>query len=308
MKLVVIIPALNEEKSIAGVIREIPRDMAEGVDVVVVDDGSDDRTSSVAREAGADEVVRFNAHRGLAQAFMAGLNAALERGADVIVNIDADGQYVGGEIPRLVEPIRRGEADVVLGSRFGGTIEDMPLGKRLGNRLATRITRWVSGVPVTDAQTGFRAFSRPAALRLNVLSSYTYVQETIIQARQKGLKIVEVPCTFRAREGKSRLISSLGKYALRAGSTILRTYLYYRPLKAFLYLGGAFLLGGFLVGLRVLQVFFASGTVTGVVPTALLSGFLVLLGSQIVVLGLVADVVHRNSQLQEEILLRLKQK
>lgn len=309
MKLVVTIPAYNEQGTVAEAVRSVPRRVegVSAVEVVVVSDGSTDRTAEEARAAGADEVVLFKRNRGLAHAFQAGLDAALARGADIVLNIDADGQYVGAEIPALVAPLLRGEADIVLGSRFAGTIEEMPLSKRWGNRIATWITRRLSGLDITDAQTGFRAFSREAALRMSVLSSYTYVQETILQAAHKGLKVVEVPVTFRRREGgESRLVRGVWSYALRAGATILRTYLYYRPLKAFLVLGGVLLVAGALFGLRVLIHFFQTGVVGGFLPSAVLSTLLILLGAQSVVVGLLADVTHHNSLIQEEILYRLK--
>ncbi len=309
MKLVVTIPAHNEEATVAEVVRTIPRKV-EGIEevvVVVVSDGSTDRTAEEARAAGADDVVVFRHHRGLAPAFQAGLDAALARGADIVVNVDADGQYSGAEIPALVAPLLRGEADIVLGSRFAGTIEEMTLSKRWGNRLATRTTRWLTGLPITDAQTGFRAFSREAALRMSIFSPYTYVQETLIQASQKGLHVVEAPVTFRKRKGgESRLIRGVWSYARRAGATILRAYLYHRPLRTFLYLGGLLLTAGLLIGLRVLLHFLQTGAVGGFVPSAILSALLILLGAQVVVVGLLADVTHHNSLLQEEVLYRLK--
>jgi glycosyltransferase involved in cell wall biosynthesis len=309
MRLVVTIPAYNEERTVAEVIRSIPR-RVEGVsqvEVVVVSDGSTDRTVAEARAAGADEVVAFKRNRGLAPTFQTGLDTALARGADIVVNIDADGQYVGSEIPALVAPLLRGEADIVLGSRFAGTIEEMPPSKVWGNRVATRITRWLSGLPITDAQTGFRAFSREAALRMSVFSSYTYVQETLLQASQKGLAVVEVPVTFRKRAGsESRLIRGVWSYARRAGATILRTYLYHRPLKTFLYIGGLLLAAGGLVGLRVLLHFLQTGAVGGFLPSAILSALLLILGAQVVVVGLLADVIHHNSLINEEVLYRVK--
>lgn len=308
MRLVVVVPAYNEEATVGEVVRSVPRRVEgfERVEVVVVSDGSTDRTVEAAREAGADEVVAFKRNRGLAQAFQEGLNAALARGADAVVNIDADGQYRGEEIPKLLAPLLRGEADIVLGSRFAGEIEEMALSKRWGNRVATFITRRLSGLEITDAQTGFRAFSREAALRMSVFSSYTYVQETLLQAARKGLKVVEVPVTFRKREGRSRLIRGVWSYARRAGATILRTYLYHRPLKTFLYLGALFLAAGLLVGLRVLLFFLETGRVGPLLPSAILATLLTILGAQIVVVGLLADVTHHNSLLQEEVLYRLK--
>lgn len=308
MKLVVMIPAYNEEESIAGVIKEIPREIdgADSVEILVINDGSTDRTVEVAREAGADHIISFSKNRGLANAFKAGLEGALERGADIIVNTDADGQYNGAEIPKLIGPILDGEADAVLGSRFKGSIEYMPIQKKVGNRMATLFTRRVSGFPVSDAQTGFRAFTREAALRINILSSYTYTQETIIQLVENNFKIVEVPIEFRKREGKSRLISGIFNYAKRAGVTILRTYLYHRPLRVFTYIGGALFLFGSIFAGRVLIHYFQTGLVSPYLPSAVLATLSIILGFLVITMGLIAELMGVNRRLQEEILYRMK--
>ncbi len=304
------IPAYNEEKTLGKVIQEIPREIDQIVDVkiVVIDDGSIDSTRKVALEAGANKVISFKKNRGLAQAFKKGLTVSLEMGCDIIVNIDADGQYDGAEIPELLKPILNSEADIVLGSRFKGWIESMSLQKKLGNSLATKVTSLLSGYKLSDAQTGFRAFSKEAALRINVMSDYTYVQETIIQAVEKGLKIVEVPVHFRKREGKSRLIPNIFSYAKRASITILRTYIDYKPLRTFLLIGGLILLTGLAVGLRVLIHYFGTGMVTPYVPSAILTAILLIFGFQAIILGLIADMIGRNRRVQEEILYILKKK
>lgn len=308
MKLVISIPAFNEEKSIASVIKEIPRDIADEVKVVVIDDGSIDKTVEVAKEAGADEVISFKQNRGLGSAFRTALETALEMDADILVNIDADNQYDPNEIPQLIKPIIDEGVDMVLGSRFKGSIEEMPLQKRIGNMLATKATSFASGLPVSDAQTGFRAYSREAIHRLNMRSDYTYVQETIIQAANKGLKITEIPCTFRMRgHGDSRLISSIFSYAKNAIAIILRTYLRYRPLKVFLYVGGFIFFLGFLAGLRALINFMQTGQV-GYYPSTILSAVLLILGFQIIILGLLADLIDGNRRIQEEILYRLRRR
>ena len=306
MKLVVVIPAFNEEKTIATVIKAIPRDALDEVRVLVIDDGSTDATASQAEKAGADKVVSFDRNRGLAAAFKEGLEVALDMGADIIVSIDADGQYDSREIPNLIRPIAQGGADLVLGSRFKGSIEDMSTGKRIGNILATKATGLASGLSVSDAQTGFRASSREAALRLNILSGYTYVQETIIQAASKGLRIVEIPCTFRRREGRSRLISNIFDYAKKAGLSILRTYTGYRPLRTFLAIGATVFLIGLMIGFRVLVHYLMTGMVTPYLPSAVLTAILLIIGFQIMILGLVADMIGNNRKIMEEILYRLK--
>lgn len=306
-KLLVCIPAYNEEKTIASVIREIPRDIADEVNVIVIDDGSTDKTAEIAREAGADRIISFKQNRGLGSVFRTALETALEMNVDILVNIDADNQYDPKEIPELVRPIIKEEADIVLGSRFRGTIEEMPLQKRIGNILVTKVTSFASGFLVSDAQTGFRAYSKEAILRLDIFSDYTYVQETIIQAANKGLKITEIPCTFRKRRyGDSRLISNIFDYAKNSIAIILRTYLRYKSLKAFLYLGGFVFFLGILAAFRVLVHFLQTGYVTPYYPTTILSAILLIIGFQVVILGLLADLIDSNRKIQDEILYRLK--
>jgi glycosyltransferase involved in cell wall biosynthesis len=226
-KLVVMIPAYNEEETIGGVIREIPRsiDGFETIDVIVTNDGSVDGTKEVALEAGAALVVSHRRNRGLAATFRTGLKFAIKRGADVIVNTDADLQYDQRQIPDLVSPIVLGNADMVLGSRFKGWIEHMPRRKRMGNMLATCVTRILSGFSVSDAQSGFRAFNREVAEFLRVTSTKTYVQETIIRPARKGFRIVEIPITFRKREGESRLIKSIWGYAFHVLPELVSCYI-----------------------------------------------------------------------------------
>jgi glycosyltransferase involved in cell wall biosynthesis len=306
IKLVVMIPAFNEEESIASVIKEIPRDCCGVVEVLVIDDGSTDNTFKEATGAGADNVIRFKENRGLAPAFRAGLEAAIAMGADIIVNTDADGQYDGNEIPRLIKPILENKADVVLGSRTKGTIEDMPVEKRIGNRIATFVTSLLCGRHISDAQTGFRAFARDAAMRLNVMANYTYVQETLIQLSHEKITMVEVPITFRKRKGKSRLISGVFNYAKRAGLTIMRTYRDYHPLLTFLYIGSIIIIAAVAAGAIVLYHYFTTGVVTGKLPMALLSVLLFIIASQVLVVGLLADMLKSHKQVQDEILYRLK--
>ena len=310
MKLIVMIPAYNEEETIGEVIEEIPREIdgIDKVEVLVINDGSTDSTVEVAKEAGADKIISFKENKGLAPAFKMGLETALVVGADIIVNTDADFQYNQTQIPDLIKPILDGEVDIVLGSRFEGWIEHMPAQKRMGNRLATWVTKKASGYPVTDAQTGFRAFSSDAALRLNVMSDYTYVQETILQAVNNGLVIKEIPVDFRRREGESRLISSVFGYARRATSVIVMTYRDYKPLKVFSMIGGVVILFGFLTGFKVLVHYLSTGKVTPYLPSAVLTTVLLIVGFQILVFGLVADMIKNQRRVQDEILYRVKKK
>lgn len=308
MKLVVMIPSYNEEKSIGKVIKEIPRNISgiDSVQVLVINDGSTDKTVEAAKKAGADRIIHHKQNWGLAVAFRDGMNEALRMGADIIVNTDADFQYNQTEIPRLIQPILDEKADVVLTDRSVLKLSHMPFGKKWGNTASTVVTRFVSGFPVKDAQSGFRAFSKEAALRLNVLSDYTYVQETIIQAVNKKLTIVQVPCEFREREGKSRLISNIFSYAKKAGITIITTYTHYKPLKVFSIIGGLLFAIGLLVGLRVLIQYLQTGGVSPYLPSAVLSGVLLMISFQVILLGLIADTINANRKIQEELLYRKK--
>jgi glycosyltransferase involved in cell wall biosynthesis len=297
----VMIPAYNEEASIAEVIQRIPRRFSNcRVKVLVVDDGSIDDTVAIARQY-ADYCVSLGRRVGLAKAFAIGLSKALELGSEIVVNIDADGQYDPEEIPNIAKPILTGKADIVLGSRFLGWIEEMPLRKKLANRIASLLTAHLAGISISDAQTGLRGFSREAAMRLTVLGDYTYTQETIIQAAKKNLKIVEVPVNFRKRKhGESRLVRSLMSYAGRTGLTMFRTYRDYRPLATFLTIGLVLFAAGILVGFRVLLHFAQTGQVTPFIPSAILTAVLVILGFQVMFLALVADMLGSIHTLLEE--------
>lgn len=308
MKLVVTIPAFNEEKTIGKVIKGIPRDCCDDVEILVLDDGSLDSTAKVAYEAGADKVISHIHNLGLAVTFRDALDAAIDMGADIIVNIDADGQYDPQEISKLIEPVKNNDADVVLGSRFAGNIEEMPVTKMIGNKVATRVTSRAAGKKFSDAQTGFRAFSRDAAMRMNILSAFTYTQETLVQAAHKNLRIHEVPINFYKREGDSRLFPNVWVYAKKALTTLIRTYTYNNPLKTFLIIGGIVFAAGFILGLRVLYHYFTTTRVTPYLPTSVLSAVLLIVGFQVIILGLVADLIRRNQNVQEEILYRLKKK
>ncbi|MFH0970342.1 MAG: glycosyltransferase family 2 protein [Candidatus Diapherotrites archaeon] len=304
MKLVVMIPAYNEAETIGQVIDEIPskiKGIAQ-IQVLVIDDGCTDRTAEIAKSKGAI-VLSHPTNKGLARTFQDGLNhAVIEMGANIIVNTDADMQYNQKQIPLLVQPILDGKADMVLGSRFKGWIEDMPIQKKWGNRLATKAVSLVSGLSISDGQTGFRAFSREAALRLNVLSAFTYTQETILQAAHYKLRILEIPVDFRKRDGDSRLFSSVWRYARRSILTLVIGYLNYKPLRIFVSIGGTIFLLGFLFGLFVLRHFLLTGLVSPHLPSAILSIGLILVGALIIILGLIAEMIKQNRLLQEEIL------
>ncbi|MFQ5909690.1 MAG: glycosyltransferase family 2 protein [Thermoplasmata archaeon] len=310
MKLAVLIPAYNESRTVGEVIRHIPRDIPgiESVKVILLNDGSTDDTTIRGQEAGADLVLSSKTRVGLSQTLKKGFLHALDTEADVVVTIDGDGQHDPQEIPRVAMPILEKQAEIVLGSRFLDQSPEIGRAKAIGNSLFTRLTNFLSGISVTDAQTGFRAYSREAILRLNILSHYTYTQETLIQAAHKGLRVREVPITVRRREGRSKLVQNLPSYAQRAGMTTLTTYLNYKPLKFFLAIGATVILAGLITGFRVIVHFIMTGMVQPFLPTAILTAVLIIVGVQIVTVGLFAEMVKSNREITEEILYELRRR
>lgn len=311
VKLIVMIPAFNEEATIGGVIREIPRsfDGISTVEVLVCDDGSSDGTAEAARSAGADHVVRLRRNFGLTTAFSTGMQHALALGADIIVNTDADGQYDGAQIADLIVPILAGEADMVSGDRQVGELTHMTPSKKYGNRLGSWMLRSVASSPVRDASSGFRAFSRECALRLNPFIGHTYTHQTLIQAAHSGLVVKEVPVTFRrsAREGgASRLIGGVGAHIVKSLTTIIRTLTTYRPLAVLGRLGALFLLLGVVIGLIPVINWIQQGNTEGHLQSLIGAAVLSLVGLQLLVLGLLADALSTNRRLTEEVLFLVK--
>ncbi|HET9316459.1 MAG TPA: glycosyltransferase family 2 protein [Vicinamibacteria bacterium] len=306
MKLIVQIPCLNEEASLPETLRAIPRSIpgVDRVEVLVVDDGSTDRTIEVARAHGVEHVVRFTRRKGLASAFMAGLDASLKLGADVIVNTDADNQYPGHEIPRLLAPILAGQADMVVGDRGVAELRHFSPTKRLLQRLGSWVVRKVSGTSIGDATSGFRAFTREAALRINIVSEFTYTLESIIQAGKKKLAIAHLP--IEARETRpSRLFASTWEYLKRSAATILRIYAMYEPFRVFVVLGSLLLLAGSALGLRY-AYFWWMGEIRGHLQSAILSVLLLIMGLFTLQWGLMADLVASNRKLLEDLLYRVR--
>ncbi len=308
-RVVVMIPCLNEEKTIGSIIRGIPRELPgiEDVQVLVIDDGSEDESSLTAQRAGADAVLRHKINLGLGRTFKDGLDASLAMGADIIVNIDADGQYDPAELPLMLDPILNGRADIVLGNRQIRRVSHMTWSRRWGNRLVSWVTRRISGLKVEDSQTGFRTISRDAAERLTLNGGYTYTHEMIIQAADRGLVIEEVPIAFSRRpHGKSRLIKSAWGYLLRSSGIILKSYRDHSPLKIYGLIGGVILAAGGLIGLRVLIQFFATGAIFPFFPSVILAAILGVVGFQILIFGLLADMLKGQRQLIEEMLVKIR--
>jgi glycosyltransferase involved in cell wall biosynthesis len=302
MKLVIQIPCLNEEETLPATLADLPREVPgfDEVEWMVIDDGSTDRTVEVARSSGVDHVVRMNGNQGLARAFMTGLVEAVERGADVIVNTDADNQYRGDDVALLVAPIRDGTADLVVGSRPITTIRHFSPLKRLLQRLGSWVTRALSRTSVRDAPSGFRAFSRQAALRLNVFSSFTYTLETIVQAGHSNLRVVDVPIRVNAPTRPSRLIRSIDGYVRRGVLDLLATYLVYRPVRAFGVLAAIFFVPAVFLAVRYL-IYAALGEGTGHVQSVIASGVLAICGFLTLGLGVVAHLLGVNRRLLEEL-------
>lgn len=309
MKLIIQIPAYNEESTLPQTLRDLPRSLpgVDEVEVLVIDDGSIDRTAQVARELGVHHIVRLKQHQGLATAFTVGLETALQLGADIIVNTDADNQYAGEDIARLVQPILEGKADIVVGDRGVATLEHFSPLKRLLQKWGSWVVGRAAGIPIPDATSGFRAFTREAALRLTVLGEYTYTLETLIQAGARRMIVVYVPVRTHPQTRPSRLIRSITSFIALSAVTIVRFYTMYRPLRVFMTLGGVLIAGGVALGLRFLY-FFLLNQGAGHVQSLILAAILTIVGFQVCLIGLVADLIQMNRKMLEEILYRVRQR
>ncbi|HEY9909009.1 MAG TPA: glycosyltransferase family 2 protein [Thermosynechococcaceae cyanobacterium] len=307
-KLIIQIPCYNEEATLGVTLDALPRSLP-GIDVVewlIINDGSSDRTVEVARAHGVDHIVSFDHNQGLAKGFIAGLEACLKAGADIIVNTDADNQYCADDIPRLIEPILLGQAEIVIGARPIRQIHHFSPLKKLLQGLGSWVVRIASNTAIPDAPSGFRALSRNAALRMNVFSQYTYTLETIIQAGQKGMAITSVPVRTNGYLRPSRLVRSIPSYVQRSILTIFRIFMTYQPLKFFLLLGSVPLSLGLLLGLRWVLLFWLVDAGKPRVPSLMLAAVLVLIGFQLWMFGLVADLLAVNRKMLEDIQLRLR--
>lgn len=305
MKLIIQIPCLNEEATLPGTLAELPRsiDGVDSVEWLVIDDGSTDRTAEVARACGVDHIVTHTTNKGLAVAFQTGLDACLQAGADIIVNTDADNQYPGRFVPALVRPILEHSADMVIGNRQTDSIPHFSRTKRLLQGLGSRVVRRISDTDVPDAPSGFRAFSREAALRLYVVTGYTYTLETIMQAGQKNLTIAHVPVEVNPKTRESRLMRSTFDYVLRSTVTLLRLFLLHQPLRTFTYLSLPFFLLGGGLWLRYLILVTVGEAARGAyVQSVIVGAVALILGFLIFLIGLLGDVVAMTRRIQEETL------
>lgn len=306
MKLIIQIPCYNEAVVLAGTIASLPRTLpgVDEIETLIVDDGSTDNTLQVAREAGVHHIIQ-QYHQGLASAFTSGLEACLKFGADIIVNTDADNQYNPEDLQHLIEPILAGRAQLVVGDRGVATLRQFTPFKRLLQRLGSWVIGMISGLDTPDATSGFRALTRQAALRTLVLSEYSYTLETLIQAGAHRIPVVYVPIRTNLPTRPSRLMRSIPHFLTHSTSTILRAYTMYRPLRVFSILGVILILAGMAPGLRFLYFYIVEGT-AGHIQSLILSAILLIVGFQVLLIGLVADLIGFNRKILEEVLFRLR--
>jgi len=307
MKLIVQLPCFNEEHTLPDTVADIPREIpgVDAVEILVVDDGSTDRTAEVARELGVDHVIVNKNNLGLARTFRKGLDACLRFGADIIVNTDGDNQYAGRDIPALIAPIVEGRADLVVGDRQTHKVPHFSYFKKLLQRLGSKMVRTLSGVQVPDAVSGFRAISREAAFRLNIISPFSYTIEMLIQAGKKHMAVVSVPVGTNPKTRESRLFKSIPKFIERSLTTMIRMYTMFQPLRVFFYIGTLLSLIGLVPVVRFL-VFYFMGDGSGHLQSLVLGGVLLMMGFVAFLVGMVADLISFNRQLIEMTLERVR--
>ena len=308
MKLIIQIPCLNEAQTLPATIADLPRHIPgiDTIELLIVDDGSEDDTAAVAKAHGVHHVVRFRRRRGLAAAFVAGIDASLKAGADFIVNTDADNQYAGRDVGRLLAPLLAGEADIVIGDRNIRDLQHMSWPKKWLQRTGSWVVRQVSGTAVPDTTSGFRAYTRHAALQMSIVSDFSYTLESIIQAGKKRMAIAHVEVGTNPRTRPSRLFDSVFSYVKRSAATIVRIYAMYEPLKIFTYIGSAVFLVGLAISLRFLYLYLFAGAGQGNIQSLILSAVLMIIGFQVVLIGLVADMISGTRKLLEDVLYRVR--
>lgn len=307
MKLIIQIPCYNEAETLEIALNDLPKhiDGIDEIEYLIINDGSKDNTVEVAKKWGVHYVVNFKRNKGLAKGFMAGLDACLRNGADIIVNTDADNQYCGDDIEKLVRPILEGKTDIVIGERpIDQTEHFSPLKKKL-QHFGSWVVRKASKSDIPDAPSGFRAYSREAAMRLNVTNEYTYTLETIVQAGREKIAMTSVPIRTNAELRPSRLFSSMFGYVKKSMLTIIRAFMMYKPLKFFSIIGGVVFTVGAILGIRFL-VYFVSGAGNGHVQSLILASTLMLIGFQTFVIGLLGDIIAANRKILEDVQYRVR--
>ena len=307
MKLIVQIPCFNEAETLPQTVADIPRDIpgVDRVEILIVDDGSTDGTPEVARQAGVDHIIHNMANIGLARTFQRGINASLERGADIIVNTDGDNQYRGASIPDLIRPILEQRADVVIGDRRPHENPEFSLTKRWLQKLGSGVVKRLAGIEAADAVSGFRAYSRTAAIGINVMTTFSYTIETLIHAGRKGLTVLSVPVDTNPKTRESRLFKSMGGFVKKQLVTMLRAFTMYQPLTAFSMIGAVMLLIGSVPILRFLY-FFVIGDGAGRVQSLILGSMFFVTGYMTMIIALLSDTIATNRQLLESTLERVK--
>jgi glycosyltransferase involved in cell wall biosynthesis len=308
VKLIIQIPCLNEEDTLPRVLGELPREVAgfDQVEWLVVDDGSSDRTVEIARAEGVDHVVQMTTNKGLATAFQAGLDAGLKLGADVIVNTDADNQYPAAEIPRLVEPIVAGRADMVVGDRQVQTVDHFSPTKKILQRLGSWVVRRASGTKVPDTTSGFRAYNREAALQLIVVSRYTYTLESLIQAGKMQVAIEDVPIATNPTDRDSRLLGSTSSYVRRNAAAIFRAYVLYEPLRVFMILAAIFAALALAAWIPFLADWILNGDRDGHIQSLILGAVLMLAAVQMFALGIIGDALAGQRSISQRVYERVR--
>lgn len=307
MKLIIQIPCYNEEKTLAETYADLPKKI-EGIDEIeylIINDGSNDKTVEVAKSLGFNHIVSFKQNKGLAKGFMAGIDACLHLGADIIVNTDADNQYYGADIEKLVRPIVDGKADIVIGERPINETAHFSWQKKKLQRIGSWVVRLASNTKIPDAPSGFRAYSREAALRLNVINDYTYTLETIIQAGHNKMAIMSVPVRTNPETRKSRLFKSMWGYIKRSALVIIRSFMMYKPLRFFGAMGSIIIAIGLIFAIRFFIGFFM-GHGDIYVKSLIFSVLMILLGTQTIISGLQADIISANRKLLEDIQYRMR--
>ena len=307
MKLIIQIPCYNEEETLELAYNDLPKHI-DGIDTIeylIINDGSKDNTVARARELGFHHIVSFKRNKGLAKGFMAGIDACLHLGADIIVNTDADNQYCGEDIEKIVRPIIEQKADIVIGERPIDQTEHFSWKKKKFQHLGSWVVRVASGTDIPDASSGFRAYSREAALRLNVVNEYTYTLETIIQAGNNKTAMTSVPIRTNPETRPSRLFSSMWRYMKRSSTVITRSFVMYKPLTFFMTIGLVLLLIGAVLGVRFL-ILMAMGEGDGHVQSLILTAILMMMGFQTVTLGLLGDTIASNRKLLEDVQYRVR--
>ena len=307
MKLIIQIPCYKEEDTIEAVIHDLPKKIEniDTIETVVIDDGSTDKTAEKARQAGADHIISFKAHKGLARAFAAGIEHSLKLGADVIVNTDGDNQYQGDDLPKLILPIITGQADVVIGARQIDEIPHFSFFKKKMQKQGSRIIRKLSKTPVKDATSGFRAFSREAAMKMNPLTEYSYTIESLVQLGNEKFKIMSVPIRVNQKLRESRLIRNTPSFIARQSTTLFRMYAVYKAYKLFVILGMIVALPGIFGFLRFLYFYLSEGG-EGHIQSLIFSAVFVICGFFIVMFGVIAELISSNRKMIEMMMYKIR--